>query len=160
MIIHCMRRSLLPQLQTLRAQLGTETDLGLTQMSSWPQDPYFAFSSLIIYVSWVWKCESTLIFFLVPSSTLLRGVEVWKSLTKVGYCHTFLKCGKVQQSQDIGAFFSQSQTPFFFYLLLHFSEVCQCAVVWQTEFNVALSLDASLFHSSTPLRRVELSKEW
>ncbi|CAH3043728.1 unnamed protein product [Porites lobata] len=43
----------------------------------------------------VWKCESPLIFFLVPSSTLLRGVEVWKSLTKVGYCHTFLKCGKV-----------------------------------------------------------------
>ncbi|CAH3043761.1 unnamed protein product [Porites lobata] len=33
----------------------------------------------------MWKCESTLIFFLVPSSTLLRGVEVWKSLTKVGY---------------------------------------------------------------------------
>ena len=120
----------------------------------------------------MWKCESTLIFFLVPSSTLLRGVEVWKSLTKVGYCHIFppvtnpchslpsntllrgvevwksptksgychtfpqvsnplsffsylnpsqrpvSKCGKVQQSQDIGAVFSQSQTPFYFYLVL------------------------------------------
>ena len=35
---------------------------------------------------WPWNPE--FLYFLL-SSTLLRGVEVWKSLTKLGYCRTF-----------------------------------------------------------------------
>ena len=46
--------------------------------------------------------------------------------------YTSQGCGsvkKVQQSQVIVAHFSQSRTPFYFYLVLQFSEVCKCAVV-------------------------------
>ena len=75
-------------------------------MSSWPQYPYFPFSSLVLHFSKMWKCERTLLSYFIPNSTLLigvdkftislycspsqehyllsstplRGVEVWKSL--------------------------------------------------------------------------------
>ena len=50
----------------------------------WPQDPCFPFLSLVLHFSEVWKCEITLLSFLIPSSTLLRCVEVRNSLTKSG----------------------------------------------------------------------------
>ena len=60
-----------------------------TNVQRWPQDPYFPFSPLVLYFSEVLKCETTLLSFLIPSSTLLsstllRCVEKWKSLTKSG----------------------------------------------------------------------------
>ena len=58
--------------------------LQTTNVQHWPQDLYFPFSSLVLHFYEVWKCEITLLYFLIPSSSLLRGVEVWKSLTKSG----------------------------------------------------------------------------
>ena len=60
-----------------------------TNVQRWPQDRYFPFSSLVLHLSEVWKCEIALLSFLIPSSTLLRSAEVWNSLTKLGQCHTF-----------------------------------------------------------------------
>ena len=57
---------------------------GSTNVQRWPQDPYFPFSSLVLHFSEVWKCEITLLSFLIPSSILIKRVEVWNSLTKSG----------------------------------------------------------------------------
>ena len=55
-----------------------------TNVQRWPQDPYFPFSSSVLHFSEVWKCEINLLSFLISSSTLLKSVEVWNSLTKSG----------------------------------------------------------------------------
>ena len=78
-----------------------------TNLQRWPQDPYFPFSSLALHLSEVWKCEITLLSFLIPSSTLLRCVEVWNS-------HTFPLVSKPLV---------------ILYLVLHFSEVWKCGKV-------------------------------
>ena len=52
---------------------------GSTNVQRWPQDPYFPFSSLVLHFSGVWKCEITLLSLLIPSSMLIKRVEVWNS---------------------------------------------------------------------------------
>ena len=105
-----------------------------TNVQRWPQDPYFHFSSLVLHLSDVWKCEITLLSFLIPSSTLLRCVEVWNS-------HTFPLVSKPLV---------------ILYLVLHFSEVWKCGKVWQSKDNVTLfTWSRTPFHSllsSTLLR--------
>ena len=77
-----------------------------TKVQRWPQDPYFSNSLLVLHFSTVWKCERTLLSFLIPSSTLVKGLsKEWQK-------------------------------------------------VWQYPDFVRL------FHTSTPLKRVELCKEW
>ena len=77
-----------------------------TKVQRWPQDPYFSNSLLVLHFSTVWKCERTLLSFLIPSSTLVKGLsKEWQK-------------------------------------------------VWQYPDFVRL------FHTSTPLRSVELCKEW
>ena len=96
----------------------------------------------------VWKCEITLLSFLIPSSTLLRYVEVWNSLTKSGSCHPFplimkplsfftqfhtsRRCGSVEKTDKVRimSHFSRSHEPLVvLYLVLHFSEVWKCGKV-------------------------------
>ena len=113
-----------------------------TNVQRWPQDPYFHFSSLVLHLSDVWKCEITLLSFLIPSSTLLRCVEVWNS-------HTFPLVSKPLV---------------ILYLVLHFSEVWKCGKVWQSKHNVTLfpwsRTPCHSFFSFTLLRGVEVWKVW
>ena len=133
--------------------------------------------SLVRHFSEVWKCEITVFSFLIPSSTLLRCVEVWDGLTNVTLFPTpdpsvilnlvvhfseVWKCGKVWQSQD-NVILSPSHNPFvILYLVLHFSKVWKCGIVWQSKDNVTLfpysRTPCHSLLSSTLLRGMEVWK--
>ena len=99
-----------------------------TNVQRWPPDPYFAFSSLVPHFSEEWKCgkvwqtkDNVTLFHSARnlchsllSSTLLRGVEVWKSLNVRIMSH----------------FSPGHETSVILYLVLHFSEVRKCGKVW------------------------------
>ena len=99
-----------------------------TNVQRWPQDPYFPFSSFVLHLSEVWKCEVALLSFLIPSSTLLRCVEVWNS-------HTFTLVSKPLV---------------ILYLVLHFSEVWKCGKVAEKSPGKENEIFVAEAHRSVP----------
>ena len=124
-----------------------------------PRHEPFVILYLVPHLSEVWNCgkvrQSKDIVVLFPqswtlchsllSSTLLRGVEVWKRSDKV----------------RILSHVSPSHEPFvILYLVLHFPEVWKCGKVWQSKDIVVLFPQSwTLYHSllsSTLPRGVEV----
>ena len=125
------------------------------------------------------KCPAlairSLLSFFILSSTLLWVVEVWNNPTFLSHPKflTSQRCRSVQKSDEvriISPFFPSHDPSFILYLVLHFSEVWKCGKVWQSKDNVTLFPESRLGKKgdtiltssdySTPLRSVELSKEW
>ena len=109
-----------------------------------------------------------LLSFFILSSTLLWGVEVRNNYTFLSHpnFHTSQRCRSVEKSEKVKIMspFSLRHDPsVILYLVLHFSEVWKCGIVWQSKDNVTLfpwsrTLCYSLL-SSTLLRGVEVEKK-
>ena len=56
----------------------------MTNVQRWPQDPYFLFHPLFYTSLRCGSLKESYFSPLIPSSTLVKGVEVWNSLTKAG----------------------------------------------------------------------------
>ena len=119
-----------------------------TNVQPWPQDPYFSDSFLVLHFFEVWKCERTLLSFLIPSSTPVKGLsKEWQGVHDQGKSVTI-----------------------YILTLSDFSTLPHLWEVWNyvknnkgfvTGGNVRHYPDfVRLFHTSTPLNSVELSKEW